>query len=203
MEIDIEVVKKAQQGDKRAFDRIISCYSKMVTVLCKRYMRNDEDALEMAQEAFCAAYNAIKRFECKSKVSTWLYRIAVNQCINRLDTLKRRKYFDTDSMNADEETGAPGFDVADTRQDALEKLESKETREMIMEMLSGFEEPERSAVILRDIQGYEYEEISEILKIPMGSVKSKLSRAREKLALKLKNRLGEKNELPKLQKLNR
>lgn len=190
IEMEVELVKKAQRGDKAAFDRIITMFRQQVINLCRRYMRNNEEACDMAQEAFCAAYTALNSFEHKSKFSTWLYRVTVNLCINKLDNLKRRKYFETGSIHADEEKDKQEFDLPDKARRQDEELEADETRRMIMEALEDFQPEEKSVIILRDMQELEYEEISGIMKMPLGSVKSKLSRAREKLKLKLMKRMG-------------
>ena len=194
-ELDLQEVKKAVSGDRQAFDRVITAYKRTVASVCLKYMRNNEEACDMAQEVFCKAYEKIGSFKFDSKLSTWLYRVAVNMCINRLDMLKRRKYYETDSISADESCDKIAVDVADTREGQDVLAEKKQLRECVMEAMEGFEPAERSVVILRDLEGMEYDEISKVLKIPLGSVKSKLSRAREKLKQKLARRLGEKNEL--------
>lgn len=190
IEIEVELVKKAQRGDKTAFDRLITMFRQHVINLCRRYMRNNEEACDMAQEAFCTAYTALKNFEHKSKFSTWLYRITVNLCINKLDNLKRRKYFETGSIHADEEQDKQGFDLPDKAMRQDEACEADETRRMIMAAMESFSAEEKNVIILRDMQEMEYEEISGIMNIPLGSVKSKLSRAREKLKDKIIKRMG-------------
>ncbi|MGD0565854.1 MAG: sigma-70 family RNA polymerase sigma factor [Candidatus Goldiibacteriota bacterium] len=192
-EIDIETVKKAQRGDRAAFDRIIKVYRQTITDLCRRYMRNSEEALDMAQDVFCAAYTSMGKFEHKSKFSTWLYRVAVNLCINRLDMLKRRKYYDTGSIAAVGDGGEEyEIQIRDKARGADEELESADTRRMIMGALEEFDAESKNVVILRDMQGLEYEEISSLLGLPLGSVKSKLNRAREKLKEIIIKRSGEK-----------
>ena len=190
-EPESDVIRKAQKGDKAAFDAIITANSRHVTDLCRRYMRNAEEALDMAQEVFCAAYTGLDKFRFKSKFSTWLYRVTVNLCINRLDLLKRRKYFDTDSIHGDEEEGRQEIQITDKQMAADDLLVAKETRKMIMDELDGFDAESRNVIILRDMQGLEYDEISEVLKMPLGSVKSKLNRAREKLKEKLLKKPGD------------
>jgi RNA polymerase sigma-70 factor (ECF subfamily) len=191
-EIDNGLVKRAQSGDRAAFDGIITAYRQMIIDLCRRYMRNQEEALDMAQDVFCAAHTNIKSFEFKSKFSTWLYRVAVNLCINRLDALKRRHYFDTGSIHADEEADRREIEIHDKSLGADDELEAKETRQIIMDALEGFDAESRSVVILREMQGLEYGEISGLLGMPIGSVKSKLSRAREKLKEKIMKKMGDK-----------
>jgi len=189
-EISIDCVKKAKNGDRLSFDRIISTYRETVISVCFKYMRNREEALDMAQEVFCAVYKSLPGFELRSKFSTWLYRIAVNLCINRLDALKRRKYFTTDSIYGDEESGKPESVIPDRSMGADEKIEAMETRRMLLDIIGFFPEVEKNVIILRDLEGFEYAEISGILNMPVGTVKSKLSRAREKLKNKLLKRKG-------------
>jgi len=194
-ELNEQDIKKAVGGDRQAFDRVITAYKRTVASVCLKYMRNNEEACDMAQEVFCKAYEKIGSFKFDSKLSTWLYRVAVNMCINRLDMLKRRKYYETDSISGDESCDKDPVDVADAREGQDILAEKKQLRECVMEAMEGFESAERSVVILRDLEGMEYNEIGKVLKIPLGSVKSKLSRAREKLKQKLARKLGEKNEL--------
>jgi RNA polymerase sigma-70 factor, ECF subfamily len=191
-DLDIATVEKARKGDKKAFDRVITTYRSRIIDLCYKYMRNYEEAVDMAQETFCTAYTSLAGFKGESKISTWLYRICVNLCINRLDNLTRRKYFMTDSMHADDEAEKQETQIRDTAILQDEALEAGELKDIIMKELESFTDEEKGVIILREMQVMEYEEISEILKIPLGSVKSKLSRAREKLKAKLKKRLGMK-----------
>jgi RNA polymerase sigma-70 factor (ECF subfamily) len=194
-EISLEDLKRAQKGDRKAFDRIITVYRTPVISVCMKYMRNNEEAMDMAQDVFVNAYSAIRNFGNNSKFSTWLYRIAVNLCINRRDAMKRRKYFDTGSIHGEENDGWAAVDPQDRapRQDEL--LEKKSVRESIFNELDSFESDERSVIILRDMEGYEYDEISRILGMPLGSVKSRLSRAREKLKNRIMKRAGVTHEL--------
>lgn len=189
-ETEFDIIRKAQAGNKAAFDSLINANNRHVVDLCRRYMRNAEEALDMAQDVFCAAYSSLDKFQFKSKFSTWLYRITVNLCINKLDMLKRRRYFDTDSIHGDEEEGRQEIQLEDGAMAADDLLEAKETRKMIMDALESFDAQTRSIIILRDMQGLEYEEISEVLKLPLGSVKSKLNRGREKLKEKLLRKAG-------------
>jgi RNA polymerase sigma-70 factor (ECF subfamily) len=191
-EIDIETVKKAQKGDKAAFDRIITVYRQVVSGICMKYMRNQEEALDMAQDVFCAAYTSMDKFEHKSKFSTWLYRVAVNICINRLDMLKRRKYFDTDSITAVADGGEYEVQIRDKATGAHEALEAAETHGTIMAALDGFDAESKNVIVLRDMQGLEYDEISAMLGMPLGSVKSRLNRARLKLRGIILKRNGDK-----------
>ncbi|MCX8092688.1 MAG: sigma-70 family RNA polymerase sigma factor [Candidatus Goldbacteria bacterium] len=183
-EIDIKEVKKAQKGDKKAFDNIITFYRETVIDICYKYLRNRDDALDMAQEVFYSVYNSIKSFEFKSRFSTWIYRICVNLCINKLDKYRRRKYYETESLD-EEKDDSQHVNIPNHRDLHDRQIEYKETRELIMKQIAYLSEKEQKIFILRDIQGFEYKEISEIMKLPLGSIKSTLNRAREKIKEKL------------------
>jgi len=190
-EVSFGEIKKAQKGDKKVFERIMTVYRQRITDLCYRYMRNTDEAVDIAQEVFCRAYAELRSFKFKSKVSTWLYRMTVNICLNRRIFLKRRRFFETGSLTADEENDERQIDVKDTKHLADEEMETKETRRVIMAEVGNLEPEEKSLVILREIEEMEYEEIAKILKMPVGSVKSKLWRAREKLKQRLTGKLGD------------
>jgi len=190
-ELDFNEIKKAQKGDKKAFDSIITVYRQRIIDLCSRYMRRTDEALDMAQEVFCNAYGELKNFRYKSKFSTWLYRMTVNMCINRLKSLKRRRFFETGSLTADEENNEKQIDVADARMPADKEMEEKDTRNIVLAELESLEPDEKSVIILREIEQVEYSEIAEIMKMPLGSVKSKLTRAREKLKQRLIKKIGD------------
>ena len=190
-EVEEAIIRKAQAGDRNAFDRIITVYRQRVFELCVRYMRNREEGLDMAQEVFAQAFGSLKSFEFRSKLSTWFYRMSVNLCINKLDMLKRRRYFDNRSIDEEAEDGSPLFQVADRKAGVDRELEQEETRQILLAAMDTFPADEKNLLVLRDMQGLEYSEISGILDMPVGSVKSKLSRAREKLRQKLLNRKGD------------
>jgi len=190
-ELAKETIKKATEGDKAAFNRVITAYKRCVFEVCFRYMRNEQEALDMAQETFVRAYTAIRSFKGDSKMSTWLYRIAVNCCINRLDMLKRRKDTNAESIYGDEETDHAPLQIADTRRRQDELLSAGSETQTVHEALNELDDADRNVLVLREIQGMEYEEIAQILKMPVGSVKSRLSRARDKLKAKLIRKAGE------------
>jgi len=194
-EIDNRIIQKAKNGDKKSFEIIINTYRQTVIEICYRYLRNREESFDMAQEIFITVFNSLKNFEFKSKFSTWLYRICVNACINRYNKLKIEKYYEMDSLSKDNEDDKKEIDLKDPRQNQDEEMELVNLKENIFKCMHDFTTIEKSVVILRDFQGFEYKEISDILNLPIGSVKSKLFRAREKLKNRLKRILGEKNEL--------
>jgi len=188
-EVEREIIERSQRKDRRAFEEIIKTYKQLVANMCLKYMRNEEEALDMSQEVFCEAFRALPGFKFKSRLSTWLYRMTVNLCSNKLRFLKRRKFYLTDSIDEDEEQT---IQIEDKRELQDVTLERKEMHSMVRGSLMSFPEDERELILMRFSQGLKYEEISEILKIPLGSVKSKLNRAKEKMKKIIKKRIGEK-----------
>jgi RNA polymerase sigma-70 factor (ECF subfamily) len=181
-EINFDEIKRLQEGQKTVFNRIITIYGKFVAGLCLKYMLNREESIDAAQEVFSAVYANIGSFGFKSKFSTWLYRLTVNHCINRLKQLKRRNSFFMEKHSA--ETGEPlelAEFVADNKKMTDEEMELKETGKIIINELGRFSETDRSIIILSDMEGLSCREIGKILDIPEGSVRSGASRTRRKL----------------------
>ncbi len=181
-EINFDEIKRLQEGQKTVFNRIITIYGKFVAALCLKYMLNREESIDAAQEVFSAVYLNIGSFNFKSKFSTWLYRLTVNHCINRLKQLKRRNSFFMEKYCDD--NGEPvemAEFVADKKKLTDEEMELKETGDIIFRELNRFGETDRSIIILSDMEGLSCREIGEILNIPEGSVRSGASRTRRKL----------------------
>lgn len=191
IEADDKVIKKAQRKDRKAFEKLIKIYQKLVLNMCYKYMRNEQEALDMAQEVFSEVFKSLKSFKFESRLSTWLYRMTVNLCSNRLRFLKRRRFFATESLDDEEQPALEIKDSAELQDDALER---KEISDSVTKCLNEFPEEDRNILILRFSQGLKYEEISKILKVPIGSVKSKLNRAKEKMTRILKRKFGGENE---------
>ncbi len=186
---DIELIKRFQHvpPDTAAFDALITRYKNKVFHLCYRFLGDYEEANDTAQETFVKVYKAIGSFRFESTFSTWIYRIAVNTCKNKLVSAEYRMRRKTTSIDTPKETleGDRPLDIEDARaQEGRGELEKKETSAFIQAAIEALPEEQRSIVILRDIQALSYEEISRITGFNLGTVKSKLSRAR--LALKEK-----------------
>ncbi|MBI4678336.1 MAG: sigma-70 family RNA polymerase sigma factor [Elusimicrobia bacterium] len=162
----------------------------LVYNLSLRLVGNPADAEDLAQDALLRALKALPGFRGESSLSTWVYRITVNTWKNRVRSEKRRGFWRTVSLNlftgeeADEE---PAFKAPDPPLDA--GLEAGERETMIQEALAELDEDDRAVIVLRDIEDKPYREIAAVLRVPEGTVKSRLSRAREALRRKLKNRL--------------
>jgi RNA polymerase sigma-70 factor (ECF subfamily) len=194
-EITNEEIKRLQNGEKRIFNRVISLYKNMVAGMCFKYMRSAEEASDMAQEVFAQVYSSIKKFGFKSKFSTWVYRVTVNYCMNRLKALKRRRVIEQASAGNPDDKEREAEKIADRNILPDEEMELGELKALTLRELEAFPEKERAILVMRDMEGLGCEEIAGILGMPVGSVKSKAARAREKLRKIILKKLGEKNEV--------
>lgn len=167
-----ELIARLQKRDEAAFEELIRQYEKKVYTLCFRMCGNSEDAEEAAQDAFLALWRGIDRFRQESSLSTWIYRLATNACI---DTLRRRKK-QSGSVSLDDEELF--VDAVDTSPQPQETVEHRETQKLLQEGLSALPEEYRKVLILREIEGLSYTEIAESASIELGTVKSRISRGR-------------------------
>jgi RNA polymerase sigma-70 factor, ECF subfamily len=151
--------------------------------------------LDAAQEVFVQLYTSIGKFEFKSKFSTWVYRVSVNYCINRLKSLKRRRVIEQASAGMPDEKERASERIPDSAVLPDVEMETGELKELAVQELEKFPERERTLVILRDMEGLACEEIGKIMKMPVGSVKSLAARTREKLRRIIMKKLGVKNEM--------
>lgn len=195
---DIEkmLIKKSKAGDIESFEILISSYDKKAYNIAFRMMGNEEDAKDMAQEAMLRVYRAIKGFREQSSFSTWLYRIVTNVC---LDELRRRKKESTISLDNTIETdsGEMRLEICSDKETPEYAYERLEQRQLIADAINQLNEEYRSVIVLRDVQGFSYEEISKILDCSLGTIKSRINRARNALRnkLKLSMELSNKNSV--------
>ena len=179
METDMLNLKRASRGDERAFEALITPHADATYRLCLRMMGNEQDAADMAQEAFLRAWRSLSSYKGQSRFSTWLFRVTTNVC---LDELRRRKRGESESMQALEENGLEIVDTGDTPESALDRAE---LRRELKSAIACLNEDQRAALILRDVQGLPYEEIARALDLNLNTVKSRISRARAALREKL------------------
>ena len=166
--------KKAER-----FERLAAESERQVYAVCFHMMGNREDAQDCAQEAMLRAFRSFDSFRQDASFSTWITRIAMNVCT---DALRKRR----DAVSLDALREEQGFDVPDAAPTAYARLEERERLRLLREGLSLLPADMRQMIVLRDMQGKSYEEIGEILELPLGTVKSRVSRAREKLSVILK-----------------
>ena len=167
-----ELIARLQKRDETAFEELLRQYEKKVYTLCFRMCGNSEDAEEAAQDTFLALWRGIDRFRQESSLSTWIYRLASNACI---DLLRRRKKQGSSLSLDDEELFLDVVDSAPRPQDAVEH---REAQKLLQEGLSALPEEYRKVLILREIEGLSYTEIAESASLELGTVKSRISRGR-------------------------
>jgi RNA polymerase sigma-70 factor, ECF subfamily len=184
------LVRRLRERDERAFRELIDQYRDRVYSLLLRMIGSREEAEDIAQEVFVTVFKSIDQFRGESKLSTWLYRVAVNHCKNRVKYLARRYDRATGALDeaAERQAAAQGGEpLASGRIPSPERaLEGAETERLVQQAIASLEEDHRLVVVLRDIEELSYEEICAITSLPEGTVKSRLHRAR----LALKEKLG-------------
>ena len=178
-EEESRIVQKVLKGDVNAFEKLVLAYEKNVYNIALRMTGNSEDASDMTQEAFIKAYNSLQSFRGDSKFSVWLYRIATNVC---LDFLRSRSRKPTVSLSVEDNDGDNvELEVADESQSPELLLDRQMTRESVRRGLETLTPEYRQILLLREIQGLSYDEISQALGLEVGTVKSRIFRARKKL----------------------
>lgn len=174
---DQQLVERVQAGDKRAFDLLVLKYQHKITSLVGRYVKDHHEAMDVTQEAFIKAYRALKNFRGDSQFYTWLYRIAINTAKNYLVS-KGRRPPDQD-VDADEQADY-GFAEQMTDAETPENLLSRdELQEKVFATLESLPDDLKTALSLREFEGLSYEQIAEIMDCPVGTVRSRIFRARE------------------------
>tara|TARA_B100001250_G_scaffold310708_1_gene272631 strand:- start:2091 stop:2714 length:624 start_codon:yes stop_codon:yes gene_type:complete len=174
-EIDLSLVRRVKKGDYRAFDLLVLKYQSRVIATAFKYVKEKQLAEDIAQEAFIKSYKSIDSFREESSFYTWVYRIAVNTAKNYLVSAKRRDEVVISDLSEDDSFYPEKSDV-DSPQ---ELLKASELRDLIFETLSSLGEETRTALSLREFDGLSYEQIAEIVKCPVGTVRSRIFRGRE------------------------
>ena len=181
---DKEIIERVKGGEKEAYDLLVLKYQQRVINLISRFVKNHSDALDVSQETFIKAYRALPNFRGESAFYTWLYRIAVNTAKNHL-TVQSRKITKSDYDVADIEQIEGNMSL--TEQTTPESLLVKdELQETILKTIENLPEDLKSAIMLREIEGLSYEEIAEVMECPVGTVRSRIFRAREMIDSKIK-----------------
>ena len=184
-EIDQILVERAQAGDRHAFDQLVSKYQRKLGRLLSRFIRDSAEIEDVTQEAFIKAYRALPSFRGDSAFYTWLYRIGINTAKNYLVAQGRRAPTSTQFDSEEAET----FESADQLRDINTPeslLMSKQIGETVNSAIDALPEELRRAIVLREIDGLSYEEIADMMNCPIGTVRSRIFRAREAVALKLR-----------------
>jgi RNA polymerase sigma factor RpoE len=184
-EIDQLLVERAQKGDQRAFEQLVAKYQRKLGRLLSRFIRDQAEVEDVAQEAFIKAYRALPSFRGDSAFYTWLYRIGINTAKNYLVAQGRRAPTSTGFDSEEAET----FDDADQLRDINTPesvLHSKQIGETVNAAMEALPDELRTAIVLRELEGLSYEEIAKVMDCPIGTVRSRIFRAREAVAAKLR-----------------
>ena len=183
-QIDKELVLRVQHGDRKAFDSLVQKYQHKIIMLVNRYVKDPYEAQDIAQEAFIKAYRALGNFRGDSAFYTWLYRIAINTAKNYLVSRARRSSeYTVDVLEAEQVMNAQQLQGMDTPE---QELFNEEIIVVIKSAIDGLPEEMRTAIMLREFEGMSYEEISQAMDCPVGTVRSRIFRAREAIDVKLK-----------------
>ena len=188
-EIDQQLVERAQHGDKHAFELLVAKYQRKLGRLLSRFIRDAAEIEDVTQEAFIKAYRALPSFRGDSAFYTWLYRIGINTAKNYLVAMGRRAPTTTEFDIADAETFEDSEQLKDLNTPENE-LMSKQIAKTVNQTLQELPDELRTAITLREIEGLSYEDIATIMGCPIGTVRSRIFRAREAIAEKLRPMLG-------------
>ena len=192
-EIDRQLVARAQAGDKRAFELLVEKYQRKLARLLSRFIRDPAEVEDVTQEAFIKAYRALPAFRGDSAFYTWLYRIGINTAKNYLMAMGRRAPTSTE-VEAEE---AEGFEEGEQLRDINTPesvLLSNEIAETVNSTIEQLPEELRTAIQLREIEGMSYEDIARVMDCPIGTVRSRIFRAREAIAEQLRPLLGTRKD---------
>ncbi|MET0289851.1 MAG: RNA polymerase sigma factor RpoE [Pseudoxanthomonas sp.] len=183
-ELDLELVRRVQRGDSSAFDLLVRKYQHRIVALVGRYVHDWSESQDVAQEAFMRAYRAIGNFRGDAQFYTWLHRIAVNTAKNHLVAHNRRPPTDDiDASEAEQFDGGTRLRDTDTPERELMRQELENT---VMRAVDRLPEELKSAITLREVEGLSYEEIAQKMNCPIGTVRSRIYRAREAIDAELR-----------------
>ncbi len=191
---DLILVRRAKRGDYKAFDLLVLKYQSRIIGISMKFVKDIHIAEDIAQESFIKAFKSLNSFREESAFYTWLYRIAANTSKNYLTSKKRKKEYSESEVFSSEDANVDIFDIPGG--DSPEEiLAANNLREVIFESLSNLPEDIRTAISLREFEGLSYEEISEVLDCPIGTVRSRIFRGREIIQDKISPLLENNREL--------
>jgi len=192
-EIDQQLVERVQSGDKQAFGLLVSKYQRRLHRLLARLVRDPAEVEDLAQETFIKAYRALGTFRGESAFYTWLYRIGINTAKNHLTTQARRLPMAT-GMDVDEMNGVEGAERVRDFDTPERQLMTRQIALTVDEAMASLSDELREAIVLRELEGLSYEDIASVMDCPIGTVRSRIFRAREAIAARLRPLLGTRTD---------
>jgi len=189
-EVDQQLVERVQRGDKHAFDLLVIKYQRRLARLLSQFIRDQAEVEDIAQETFIKAYRALSSFRGDSAFYTWLYRIGINTAKNYLVSQGRKAPTTVNGFDNEDAENFEGADALREMNTPESELMGKQVAQTVNQSLDALPEELRTAIILREIEGLGYEEIANIMGCPIGTVRSRIFRAREAVAEKLRPLLG-------------
>jgi RNA polymerase sigma-70 factor, ECF subfamily len=192
-DIDAALVTRVQQGDKKAFDLLVLKYQRKIIRLLSRMIRDQNEIEDVAQEAFIKAYKALPQFRGDSAFYTWLYRIAINTARNWLSQNSRRPSSPNMNVSENDETFSEIDNLTDSHTPEAEMV-SREIAASVNQTIESLPEELRQAIVMREIDGMSYEDIALAMSCPIGTVRSRIFRAREAIATKLRPIMGNEGD---------
>lgn len=190
---DAELVGRFKEGDRQAYSEIVRRYQDRVFTQCLRWMGDRQIAEEVAQDVFLSLYRSLPKFRGEAQLSTWVYRVVINHCKNRRLYRRRRHVDRHEALEGERDEDQPQRQIAHDGPGADASTHQAEAVELVQRALEQLEPEQRMIIVLRDVQDLPYEEISEILELPRGTVKSRLHRARAQLAAVLNRRIDKED----------
>lgn len=184
-ELDQQLVERVQRGEKRAFDLLVSKYQRRLGRLLSRFIKDSADIEDVTQEAFIKAYRALPSFRGESAFYTWLYRIGINTAKNFLSANGRRPVFKAGVADEDGEVADLGDQMPDYHTPEADMM-NRQIVETVNQAVNALPEELRTAITLREMDGLSYEEIAQVMDCPIGTVRSRIFRAREAIATQLR-----------------
>jgi len=182
---EMALIRRIQQGDAVAFDRLVELHGPRVYNLAYRMLGNAEDAQDVSQEAFLRIYDALPRFRGEASFTTWMYRIVTNVCNDELSRRRRRPPTITE-LETEDGNGAAPDELLTTGETAEDSVLRRERHQALHQAITALPPPFRAVLVLYDLQGFSYDEIAEMLRVNIGTVKSRLNRARNTLREKIR-----------------
>lgn len=192
---DEELARRSVEGDRLAFSELVRRYQSRVFSLCLRWLGEPALAEEVAQDIFLSLYRALGNFRGDARLSTWIYRVAINHCKNKSLYHRRRQRGRHEPLEGLGDEDAPRREVASDGPGSDAGMHQHEAEQLLDAALAALDEDHRQIILLRDVEDLTYEEIADILSLPKGTVKSRLHRARHELARRLGRRVSQADVL--------